>query len=379
MRFLNLVAKNALRNKRRTLLTILSVAVSLFMFCALSAVRAELDRDNDTDIGHLRLVVRRATSLAETLPESYRQKLQSIPGVVLVHPMSWFGGIYQDQKSAFANVATDARTLLQMFPEYKVEPAEAEVFIRERTAALAGRELAERLGWKLGDRITLFGTIYPVDLEMTIRAIYTGGDEDTLFFHQEYLDEALGGRGTVRTFRLKAASAAAVPRVMTAVDEAFRNTPAETKTETERSFQLGFVAMAGNIKAVIITISSVVVFAVLMVTANTAAMAIRERVREIAVLKTLGFRRRTILALLLGESATIALIGGLLGSVAARLVLARIDTFALSQGFIRKMLVSPETIVWALAVAGGIGLLSAAVPAVRATRITVAEALRHVV
>jgi len=302
-----------------------------------------------------------------------------VPGVALVHPMNWFGGTYKDGKSAFANIATDARTLLTMFPEYTVGPDDAEAFARERTAALVGRELAERFDWKLGDRITLRGTLYPVDLDVTIRAIYTGGNEDTLFFHQEYLDEALGRPGTVRTYRLRAESSAAVPRVMVAVDEMFRNTPAETKTETERAFQLGFVAMAGNVKALILTISGVVVVTVLMVTANTAAMAIRERVREIAVLKTLGFRRRMILALLLSESAVIAFTGGVVGSVAARLVLERIDAVWLSQGFIRRMEVTPDTIGSALVVAVIIGLVSAAVPAYRATRITVVEALRQVV
>lgn len=379
MRFVTLVVKNAVRNLRRTVLTIVSVAVSLFMFCALFTVRADMDRDTAGEVGHLRLVVRRATSLAEPLPESIRPALQSVPGVVLVHPMNWFGGTYKDGKSAFANIATDARTLLAMFPEYTVAPVEAEAFARERTAALVGRELAERFEWKPGDRITLRGTIYPVDLDVTIRGIYTGGSEDTLFLHQEYLDEALGRPGTVRTYRLRAESAAAVPRVMAAVDEMFRNTPSETKTETERAFQLGFVAMAGNVKVLILTISGVVVLTVLMVTANTAAMAIRERVREIAVLKTLGFQRRMILALLLSESAVIAFSGGVVGSVAARLVLERIDAMWLSQGFIRRMQVTPDTIGWALVVAVIIGLVSAAVPAYRATRITVVEALRQVV
>jgi putative ABC transport system permease protein len=379
MRFVNLIAKNAVRNLRRTLLTVLSIAISLFMFCALLTVRTELERDNESEIGHLRLVVRRATSLADTLPESHRQKLESIPGVVLVHPMNWFGGAYLDQSSFFANIATDARTLLQMFPEYKVPPDLAQVFVQERTAALAGKQLADRYGWKLGDRIVLIGTIYPVDLPMTIRAIYTGGDEDILFFHQEYLDEALGRPGTVRTFRLRAESAEAVPRVMSAVDELFRNTAAETKTETERAFQLGFVAMAGNIKVLVLTISSIVVLTVLMVTANTAAMAIRERVREIAVLKTVGFRRRAILALLLTESAGIALVGGLLGSVGARVVFQSVDSAWLSQGLLWKFLVTGETIAWALMIALAIGLVSAAIPAYRATRITVAEALRQVV
>src|SRR5215216_293102 len=290
MRFFTLITKNALRNGRRTLLTVLSLAISLVMFCALLTIVTELEREGDSEIGHLRLVVRRATSMLDSLPESYGRKLAAIPGVALVHPMNWFGGTYQDGQRSFANIATDARSLLQMFPEHKVPPEQAEAFARERAAALVGRQLADRFGWKLGDRVTLLGTIYPVDLEYTIRGIYTGGDEEIFFFHQEYLDEALGRPGLVRTFRLKAESAEAVPRIMAAVDALFRNTDAETKTETERAFQLGFVAMVGNVKGLIVSISTVVVLTVLLVTANTAAMSIRERAKEVAILKTLGFR-----------------------------------------------------------------------------------------
>ena len=367
MRFLNLIAKNALRNVRRTLLTVLSIAISLFLFCALLTVLTELDRKNEAESAHLRLVVQRATSLTDPLPDSYRQKLERIPGVVLVHPMNFFGGIYRDEKNFFANIATDARTLLRMFPEYQVPPDQAEAFIRERTAALVGRQLADRFGWNLGDRVTLLGTIYPVDLEFTIRAIYTGSDEGILFFHQEYLDEALGRPGIVRTFRLKAESAEAIPRIIAAVDWMFRNTDAETRTETERAFELGFVAMLGNIKGLIVSISTVLVVTILLVTANTAAMAIRERVKEIAIMKTVGFRRRMILALLLTEAAGIALVGGLLGSVGARVFFRS-----------RNFLVTQETVGLALAIAVAIGVISAAIPAYRASRITVAEALRRV-
>jgi len=378
MRFFTLITKNALRNGRRTLLTVLSLAISLVMFCALLTIVTELEREGDSEIGHLRLVVRRATSMLDSLPESYGRKLATIPGVALVHPMNWFGGTYQDGQRSFANIATDARSLLQMFPEHKVPPEQAEAFARERAAALVGRQLADRFGWKLGDRVTLLGTIYPVDLEYTIRGIYTGGDEEIFFFHQEYLDEALGRPGLVRTFRLKAESAEAVPRIMAAVDALFRNTDAETKTETERAFQLGFVAMVGNVKGLIVSISTVVVLTVLLVTANTAAMSIRERAKEVAILKTLGFRRRTILALLLTESAGTALVGGLVGSLGARIVFQTVDMSRFTQGVFRRFVVTEGTIGLALAIALVIGLVSAAVPACRATGTTVAEVLRRI-
>jgi len=378
VRFFLLVAKNARRNVRRTLLTISSVAVSLFMLCTLLTVLTELGRQGGGESAYLRLVVQRATSLADPLPESYRQKLETVPGVVLVHPMNWFGGIYQDERNFFANVATDARTLLQMFPEYRVEPDQARTFIRERTAALVGRKLIERFGWVLGGHVTLLGTVYPVDLECTIRAIYTGDAEDTFFFHQEYLDEALGRPGVVRTFRLKARSAADIPRIITAVDEMFRNTPAETKTETERSFQLGFVAMLGNITGLVETISTVLVFTVLFVTANTAAMAIRERVVESAILKTLGFRRGLILAVLVAESVWIALVGGLVGAIGARIVFQMVDMAHFTHGLFRAFVVTKETVIVALGVATAIGVASATLPAYRATGTAAAEAFRRV-
>ncbi|MBI4841427.1 MAG: FtsX-like permease family protein [candidate division NC10 bacterium] len=323
-------------------------------------------------------LVRRATSLADRLPEAYAAKLQRVPGVRLVHALTWFGGIYIDERNFFANFACDPDTLFAMFPENRIPPEQIKAFRAERIAAIAGRKLVERFKWRLGDRITLQGTIYPVDLEFVLRGIYTGTDETAFFFHRDYLEEALGRPGKVGTFWLKAASAGDIPRIMDAVDTLFKNSDAETKTETERAFQLGFISMLGNVKTLIASISSVVVFTILLVTANTMAMAIRERAREIAILKTLGFGRRRLLGILMGESAVIALTGGVLGCMGARLFFSVVDVWRYTQGLFPIFIVEPSTILLGIGLSVLIGLASAALPAIRVSRLTIAEALRRV-
>jgi putative ABC transport system permease protein len=369
--------KNITRNRRRTVLTILSIALSLFLLSTLMTVLTELGRESPDGDQHLRLVVRRASSLGDPLPESYLDKLKRVPGVRMVHTLSWFGGLYVDERNFFANFGCDPETLFPMFNENRLPPEQLSAFKKERTAAVAGRKLAERFKWRLGDKITLLGTIYPVDLEFTLRGIYTGLDETAFFFHHAYLDEALGRTGKVGTFWLKAASAAEVPVIAERVDAMFKNSDAETKTETERAFQLGFVAMLGNIKTLISSISSVVVFTILLVTANTMAMSIRERAREIAILKTLGFTRRRLLGLLVAESAAIALAGGLLGTLGARLFYSLVDVWKHTQGFFPIFVVEPETITIGLLLSVLIGVTSAAVPAYRVSRQTIAHALRR--
>jgi putative ABC transport system permease protein len=371
------VWRNIARNRRRTLLTVLSIGLSLFLLSTLLTVLTELERESPDGDQHLRLVVRRASSLGDPLPEAYLERLKRVPGVRLVHTLSWFGGIYVDERNFFANFACDPETLFPMFKENRLPPEQLTAFTKERTAAVVGRKLAERFRWRLGDAITLKGTIYPVDLEFTLRGIYTGLDETAFFFHHAYLEEALGRPGKVGTFWLKAATADDVPRIIERVDAMFKNSDAETKTETERAFQLGFVAMLGNVKTLVISISSTVVFTILLVTANTMAMAIRERAREIAVLKTLGFGRGRILGLLMGESAAIALAGGLLGTLGARLFYAVVDVWKHTQGFFPIFVVEPSTILLGVVLAVCIGLASAAVPAYRMSRQTIAQALRH--
>ena len=378
MTSLSFVWTNIARNRRRTILTVVSIGVSLFVLSTLMTVLTELNREPEGQDAHLRLVVRRASSLGSPLPEAYRTKLERVPGVRMVHALMWFGGIYVDEGNFFANFACDPETLLPMFPENRIPPEQVEAFQKERVAAVAGRKLVERFGWRLGDRITLQGTLYPVDLEFTLRGIYTGTDETAFFFHRLYLEEALGRPGKVGTFWLKAASAEDIPRIIDAVDTMFRNSDAETKTETERAFQLGFISMLGNVKTLITSISSVVVFTILLVTANTMAMSIRERAREIAILKTLGFGRRQLLRLLVAESTLIALAGGVLGCAGARLFYSVVDVWSYTQGLFPIFVVEASTILLGLCLSVLIGVGSAVIPAIRVSQLTIAEALRRV-
>ena len=378
MTYASFIWTNITRNPRRTILTIVSIGLSLFVLSTLMTVLTELNREPEGEDTHLRLVVRRATSLADRLPEAYAAKLARVPSVRLVHALTWFGGIYIDEGNFFANFACDPDTLFAMFPENRIPPEQLKAFQAERIAAVAGRKLVERFKWRLGDRITLQGTIYPVDLEFVLRGIYTGTDETAFFFHRAYLEEALGRPGKVGTFWLKAASAGDIPRIMDAVDTLFKNSDAETKTETERAFQLGFISMLGNVKTLIASISSVVVFTILLVTANTMAMSIRERAREIAILKTLGFGRRRLLGVLMGESAVVALTGGVLGCVGARLFFSVVDVWRYTQGLFPIFIVEPSTILLGIGLSVLIGLASAALPAIRVSRLTIAEALRRV-
>ncbi len=378
MGYVNLIWKNMVRNRRRTLLTVLSIALSLFVLSTLMTVLTELNREPEGEDTHLRLVVRRASSLGDPLPEAYGDKLKRVPGVRMVSALTWFGGIYIDEGNFFANFGSDPETLFPVFPENRIPQEQLKAFQKERTAAVAGRKLVERFKWRLGDRIVLQGTIYPVDLEFVLRGIYTGTDETAFFFHRAYLEEALGRPGKVGTFWLKAASPADIPRIIDAVDAMFKNSDAETKTETERAFQLGFISMLGNVKTLIASISSVVVFTILLVTANTMAMSIRERAREIAILKTLGFGRRRLLGILMAESATIALAGGALGCFGARLFYGTVDVWRYTEGLFPIFVVEPATILLGLLLSVLIGLASAAVPAVRVSHLTIADALRRI-
>ncbi len=322
MKLLRLIGKNALRNPRRSVLTVLSIAVSIFLVSTLQAILRQFDSVAEgSDSSHLRLITRHAVSLGQDLPIAYKARIAALPGVKSVGGFTWFGGIYKDPQNFFANFAVDPENFDKLMDEFKVPPDQLEAWKRERTAALVGRKLMDQYGWKIGNRVTLQGTIYPADLEFVIRGVYTApreGDETAFYFHWDYFDEALGRRGRAGTFSVKADSAEDVPRLMDAIDGMFRNSDAETKTETEQAFNLSFVSMLGNVKLLLNAISAAVVFTILLVAGNTMAMSIRERTGEVAVLKTLGYRRNTILFLLVGESAAIALLGGAFGSIGAK-------------------------------------------------------------
>lgn len=325
-----------MRNKRRTILTVLSIAFSLFLLATLRSILTELDRGVESASSR-RMIVRRATSLADTLPESYRSKIKAVPGVAVVCTFTFFGGIYIEEKNIFGQGAVDPETFFDIYTEAKISEDQKAAFLKDRRSTVVGKKLAEKFGWKLSDRITLKGTFYPVDLELTVRGFFTDpyeNNEMTVYFHRLYLDEGLRQKGTVGSYWISVTSPEVVPRVIETIDNMFRNSDAETKTETEKAFQLGFISMLGNINALIAAVSTVVIFTILLVTANTMGMAVRERTREVAVLKTLGFTTRSLFILFLTESLAITLTGGLLGCLGARVLYSQFDLAPYSNGFL---------------------------------------------
>ncbi len=379
MKYWKLVWKNVTRNKRRTILTVLSIGFSLFLVTFLRTLVLEISKQNPAPAATRRVVVRRATSLQELMPESYRRRLEAVPDVELVCATDWFGGLYQEPKNFFANFAVDHEKLFDMFPEIKLDQAAQRAFMGQRSAAICGIQLAERFGWKVGDRITLLGTIYPVDLEFTLVGIYTNeSDERAFYFRRDYFEEAQGKPGKVGVFFLMCRSAESVPKVIETVDSTFRNTDAETLTETERAFEASFVQMIGNIKGLVLSISSVVVFMILLVTGNTMAMNIRERSHEIAILKSLGYQNESLIGILVGESLSIALMGGLLGCLGAKILFTGVDLSKMSYGFLRTFQVEPSTLALGIAVALIVGVVSGGIPALHVTRLTVSEGLRRI-
>ncbi|HXF06354.1 MAG TPA: FtsX-like permease family protein [Blastocatellia bacterium] len=382
MTYPGFVWKNGMRNKRRAILTMMSVALAVFVMATLVSFVAQLDR-NMNEASPLRLITRHAVSLTNSLPERYRAQIEKIPGVVAVSELNWFGGIYIDEAHTdFAQFACDARTLFDVFDEVRIPPDQKEAFMRERTAAVIGRRKAEKHGLKLGDRITIKPRDIPIDvpLELTIRGIFEGtvNNEAQLFFHRDYLEEVMGRPGWVGTYWIRVDSPESVSRVSETIDALFQNTEAPTKTETERAFNMSFVSMLGNLKQLVATISGVIIFTLLLVTGNTMAMSVRERIREIAVLKSLGFHRGEVLRLLVAEGVLITVTGGLAGCLAARVIFGWLDLGAFSLGFFQQVDVTWPIIAAGLAVSAVVGIVSAGIPALRAANLTVAEGLRHV-
>ncbi len=373
------ILRNALRNKRRLVLTVLSVSVSLFLFTTLQTALKLMTEPPTTEQAALRIVTRHRVSLANVLPAKYQYRIERMPGVQYCSKFTWFGGIYKDEASSnFAQFAVDADRIFRIFPEAEVPPLQEEAFVKEKTACVVGVKLAERFGWKLGDRITLMGAIWPCDPELTIRGLYVGKgiDETIVFFHHDYFDELMNKRGLVGTFWIKADNADVIPGLIERIDAAFRNSDAETKTETERSFQLSFMSMIGNVKLFIGSISTVIVFTMLLVSASTMSMAIRERSREIAILKAIGFDSRHVFGLILAESFGLSMAGGILGCFGAKFLFEHLDIYKLSQGYIPMFPVRLEVLALGLLVAGLLGLVSAIGPACSSIRTTVVEGLR---
>ena len=378
-RFLPFIWRNAMRSKRRTILTIASIFVSLFLFATLRTVLTSFDASLEV-ADAARLVIRRSTSLTFPLPLSYRDRIAQIPGVEAVTWSNWFGGVYQDPRNFFAQFAVDGPTYIPMYSEYTIDPQERENFLRERTACLVGEKLAKKYGFKVGDRLPLQGTIFPGEWAFTIRGIIRAGspnlDTNVMLFNWDYLNERAGNPGQVGIYIVKLADPARAGEIARTIDATFSNSAAETRTETEKAFQLGFISMLGNIRAIIFAVGTAIIIAIFLVAMNTMMMAARERTREMAILKAIGFTDRMVMALVLGESALIALVGGLLGPAFAKLVFSVTDFTA--GGFFPSFTVTGGTIHRALVIAIALGVISGAIPAYNAARLKVVDALRHV-
>jgi putative ABC transport system permease protein len=376
MKYAKLIFKNILRNKRRTLLTISSLVVSLFLIISLATILTEFDRGTE-EASPLRLVSRHAVSLGFVIPMAHIQKMKTVPGVKEAMPFSWFGGIYKDERNFFANFAVDARKMRDVIPEIKMSDADWQAFINDRQGAIVGAKLVKLYGFTPGQRITLKSPIYNQSVEFIIRGVYTGSDEKTLYFQYDYLNELLPAwaKDQVSTFSIVANTAEDVPRVGQAIDSIFANTDAPTKTESEREFALSFQTMMGGVKTFLYAIMGAITFSLLLVMGNTMAMTVRERTKEVGTLKAIGFQRGTITALFLGESLMVACIGAAIGIGAAALLFRSVDLSLYIPNLI-SFVPTSQTLAIAFGLSILVGFISVVYSAYRVSGLTIAEALR---
>jgi putative ABC transport system permease protein len=373
------VCRNFLRNKRRSALTVLSIAVSIFLLVTMATV-FEMLAATPSEHSQFRVVARHKISLMMDLPQAHRAKIEAVPEVESVCALTWFGGVYIEPKNFFAQFAVDPETLRDVFPENKFDEAEWEAFASERTAMAAGRKLAEKFGWKTGDAVHIKGDIYPFNLELRLRAIFENvAGENQMYFHQKYFDELAQAKGLpamVGTYWMKLRSPDDVLAVSRKVDAMFANSEKPTKTDTEKAFQMEFLSMMGNVKALFRNTGLAVTFAILMVAANTMAMTFRERTSEIAVLKTIGFLRGRILFMVLAESLMIAALGGLLGTGGALALYAKVNP---APDFFPIFYVPAWAAAMGFGIALVVGVLGGGLPALQAARLDVVTGLRKTV
>jgi putative ABC transport system permease protein len=376
-----MILKNCWRNRRRTVLTILSIAVSLCLLGVLLAIYHAFYFATPTPSEALRVITRNSISLAQPMPQAYREKILKIPGVRQITIQDWFGGTYIDDRPEhqFARFATDPDKIFTIRSEIQMPEEQKQAFIRERTACIVGRGIADNLKMKVGDKITILGDIYPFNLELTVRGIFDADrNVDLLYFNREYLEQSISERrrGDAGMFVILANTPEDVPRIEKAVDEMFRNSPVQTKTESESAFSLSFVSFLGNVKLFLAIVCAAVMFTMLLVSANTIAMSVRERVREVGVLKVLGFTRGTVLAIILTEALIVSLLGGTLGIFLASGMTRVVRAGPAFMDQLKHLALTPIVTVECLIAAAAIGLLSAFVPAFQASRIPILEALR---
>lgn len=380
MKFFPLVLSNLRRHRLRTILTIMSVALALFLFASLRTVVTQLEISSQLGAAN-RMIVQNATAFIFPLPQSYSARLASVPHVTGVTWANWFGGKYGDGKKFFGPFAIDPESYLDIYKnDFIVPPDQKEAFLKERTAVIVGQGLLKAFGWKIGDNVTIQGTIFPGDWTFTIRGSYTlkdpaYGDEQFLF-HYDYLYERVKDRVSPGWFILRIDDPAQAGVVAKTVDEQFKNSPAPTKTGTEQSFSAGFMTMFGNIQLLMGTIGMAVVFAILLIAANAMLMNQRERTGEIAVLKTVGFTDRTIFTLVIVEAAIMALTGAAIG-LGLAIIIPKATNFN-AFGFLPGFHVTNGTAMVGAAIALLLSVVSGFTPAYQAAKMPVVQALRRV-
>lgn len=385
MRSPTYIWRNVTRNKLRTSLTILSVAFSLALMTVLHGYMAMQAAWSGEAKKNNRIVVMNVQGFSGTLPIASVDNVREAEHVRSAVPFSWFGGNYQDEQMPFAQFGTDPEYAFQVWNEYVIDPAQLSAWQSDRQGCVADRELAEKRGWKIGDRIPIQGTFYQFDLDLRLSGVFEAPQyTDSLWFNWKYLDEGLQqkramGSGNAGTIFAKVDSAAAIPGVIESIDNKFASSQYPTRTQTEAAFAQMFADMLGNVQAYIRNIGLAVVFSLSLVAANSMAMSMRERTTEVAVLKAIGFSGAKVLRLVLGEACMIALFGGLVGIGLGCFCLQTLHGFS-AQFFPvgMKDLIGPWLVVL-LAIAVGIGFASGIVPAVRAARLSVVDGLRRVV
>jgi putative ABC transport system permease protein len=383
MKFLHLILANLSRKKLRTILTVGSFAVALFLFAFLAVVKGAFSRGADI-AGADRLVIINRISIIQPLPLSYRDQILRIPGVKSIAHNNWFGGVYQDEKNFFPQFVIDPENQRQVMSELIVPDDQWQKFVADRQGAIVGARTAQRFGWKIGDRIPIknvsYGTsgTWEFNLDGIYHSEHAGGDETQFWFQWDYFEERVPERfkGNIGWYVLRLNNPDDAPRVAKAIDDTFTNSSYETKTETESAFAAGWVKQFGNIELLILTIGSVVFFTLLLITGNTMAIAVRERVGELAVLKAIGFSDFSILVLVLAEALLIALFGGILGLGVAMLAVPVLGN-ALN-GLLPELVLSPAILSLGLATALLIGAAGGILPGVGAMRMRVVNALRRV-
>jgi putative ABC transport system permease protein len=382
LRYLPLIVKNCWRNRRRTILTIVSIGVSMCLLGVLIAVYHAMYMSDATPEQALRLVTRNRISLTVPIPLFYRDRIRQVAGVKEVMTSQWYGGVYKDArdpKNFFARFGIEPQKLFSIYSELRIPEDQQQAFLRDRTGCVIGRDLADKFNFQVGDRITLTGDIFPGTLELTVRGIFDSPRKsEVLYFNWAYVEEGLpeGRKGNVGTFTIVCNDKDAVLRVANTIDDEFHNSPVQTRTETEQAFALSFASFLGNVKLFLLSISAAVMFTILLVSANTMAMSVRERVREVGVLKTLGFTGGNILFIILGEACAISVAGGTIGFLLSTFLTGGVQKSP--AGFFLPPIkpYDPSVASACIIVAVGIGLLSSFVPAWSASRTPIVEALR---